>query len=259
MPLKIISKLLLVGCLALGVVITPRYVLAQEQPRIDYSDWAKVLKTYNNDEGKVDYEALHANRGQLDKFIDRIETAAIDQLSRNGQKAFWINAYNALTLRLIIDHFPLKFGGIRTINWGQPWNVKLKAAGRELTLGEIEHEVLRKWEPADPRIHFAINCASIGCPRLPDKPFTPDHLDQQLHAETIRFINDTEKVRIDREEKVLYLSAIFKWFREDFLAVKDSLTEYVKNYLGEEDKAYLENNDVSVRFLSYDWGLNEQE
>ena len=134
----------------------------------------------------------------------------------------------------------------------------MKVAGQDISLGEIEHEILRKWDPVDPRIHFAINCASIGCPKLPDKVFDPQRLDQQLHFETKRFINDSDKVKLDRDENILYYSAILDWFEEDFLAVTADKLSYIKKYINENDRAFLEANEVTLQALKYDWSLNKQ-
>jgi len=225
---------------------------------LDYNLWAKVLKDHVNDQGMVNYTKLKENRTDLDKIVKQIGKTHITEMSRNEKKAFWINAYNALTMNLIVDKYPLKFGGIRTINWGQPWKIKMKAANREISLGEIEHEILRKWDPADPRVHFVLNCASIGCPKLPNKPFDPQRLDQQLHFETKRFINDHEKVKLDREENILYHSELFNWYEDDFLVVANDKLGYIKRYLNKEDRAFLESHDVILKKIKYDWGLNKQ-
>ncbi len=229
--------------------------------QVNYALWEKVLNTYVDDHGYVNYEGLKSNRSPLDNFIkNEIENRDINTFSDTGKKAFWINAYNALTMRLIIDHYPLRLGGIRTINWGRPWDVKWKVSGRTLTLSQIEHEILRKWNPIDPRIHFVINCASIGCPRIPDTHFNPEQLEEQLDRETVRFINDTEKVRLDRSNNVLYHSAIFNWFEEDFFSVSSSKLEFILKYLNEADKKYilLNKERIQLKEMKYDWALNKQ-
>ncbi|MBZ0165358.1 MAG: DUF547 domain-containing protein [Candidatus Omnitrophica bacterium] len=256
--MKLIGRyvLMLVSLFCLPLTITNTALAAN----IDYTAWENVLNTYVNDQGRVDYQGLKANRALLDGFIQRqIENADIGALNDNEQKAFWINAYNALTLRLIIDNYPLRFGGIRTINWGRPWSITMKAAGRELSLGDIEHDILRKWDPIDPRIHFAINCASGGCPVLPNTHFDPAKLDQQLTSVSQQFMNNREKVRLDRSKNILYHSEILKWFEEDFLAVAPDLLAYIRKYINDDDKKYLENNKVRTTTLKYDWGLNAQE
>jgi hypothetical protein len=228
---------------------------------INYSQWEQVLNAYVDHDGRVNYKGLKENRSLLDGFLEQnMQDADINALSDNEQKAFWINAYNALTLRLIVDHYPMKFGGIRTINWGRPWSIPMKVAGRPLTLSEIEHEILRKWDPIDPRIHFAINCASIGCPKLPNTHFDPEQLEMQLDKEAKRFINDPQKVRLDRSNNILYYSAIFDWFDEDFVNGDAGVTEYILKYFDGNDKDYILENGGQVRLktLNYDWGLNEQ-
>jgi len=224
---------------------------------VNYEKWKKVLNTYVNDNGRVNYDGLKANRAVLDDFIaSQIENIDISSLSKNEQKAFWINAYNALTMRLIVDHYPMRFGGIRSINWGRPWSIKIKVAGKELSLGEIEHEILRKWDPIDPRVHFAMNCASIGCPKLPNRHFNPEKLDEQLDHEARRFMNDPEKVKLDRSENTLYYSEIFKWFEQDFLAQSPDIKSYISRYIN--DKKYIESDNIKLKTFKYDWGLNKQ-
>lgn len=227
---------------------------------IDYTLYEQVLNTYVNTQGRVDYTGLKANRAGLDRFIaEQVENAAVQQLGADGQKAFWINAYNALTLRLIVDNYPLRFGGIRTINWGRPWSIKMKVAGRDLSLGEIEHEILRKWDPIDPRIHFAINCASGGCPVLPNTHFDPARLNQQLDAAARQFMNNPDKVRLDRAGNVLFHSEILKWFEEDFLAVAPDIKAYILKYVNDADAAYIRQHDVKLKTIDYDWSLNDQQ
>jgi len=252
-------KILICELLVLGVVSgLTTMAVAGTGEGLDYSLWAKVLKTHVNEQGLVDYEKLKENRADLDKLIEQIGNTNIDEMSRNEKKAFWINAYNALTMRLIVDKYPLKLGGIRTINWGRPWSIKMKAANQEISLGDIEHKILRKWDPADPRVHFVLNCASIGCPKLPNKPFDPERLDQQLHFETKRFINDPEKVKLDREANILYYSELFNWYEDDFLVVTDNKIGYIKKYINDDDRTYLEDHEVELKKIRYDWGLNKQ-
>jgi len=222
--------------------------------QIDYSLWADVLKKYVNDEGRVDYEGLKNDRPELDQFIARVENVDVSALSPVEAKAFWINAYNAITLKVVVDKYPVK--SIRRINFGLVWEVGRKVAQDKKSLGDIEHKILRPL--GDPRIHFAINCASISCPNLPKEPFDPDRLDEHLDYEARRFINDPQKVRLDRDKNILYHSAIFSWFEEDFLVVEPDILSYIKRYVNEDDKQYLQNNEVSLKKEKYDWGLNKQ-
>ncbi len=221
----------------------------------EYQLWGKVLQEYVDDQGKVDYAKLQKNQADLNGFIEKVRNADIDGMSDIEQKTFWINAYNALTMQLIVDKYPLKLGGIRTINWGRPWSIKMRVAHRDLTLNDIEHKILRPL--GDPRVHFALNCASIGCPKLPNKPFDPQRLDEQLDFEARRFMNDPQKVRLDRAADILYHSELLDWYEDDFLAVADDPLNYIKQYLNEEDQSYLEARKVTLKKIKYDWGLNE--
>ena len=246
---------------ALGALASTAQAQSPNQS-VNYTDWETVLKTYVSPDGLVDYKGIKANRAVLDRFIQQnIENADISQLSTDEQMAFWINSYNALTIRLIVDHYPLKFGGIRTINWGRPWSIKMKVAGQQLTLGDIEHEILRKWNPIDPRIHFAINCASGGCPKIINTHYNPAKLNQQLDQVTKDFVNNASKNRLDRKKNILYHSAIFSWFEEDFVATHPGIKEYITDYINSEDAQYIKQNSkrIKLKELKYEWGLNQQK
>ena len=229
--------------------------------KINYEKWENILNTYVDDNGRVNYEGLKINRADLDNFIkEQIENAVLTDLSKNEQKAFWINAYNALTIQLVVDHYSPKLRAIRSISWGRPWSIKMKVARRDLTLEDIEHQILRKWIPIDPRIHFAINCASIGCPKLPNTHFDPDTLDAQLDLEAKKFMNDLEKVKIDRSKNILYHSAILNWFKEDFLTNNPDVLTYILKYLDKESKQYILSykDQIKLKEMKYDWSLNRQ-
>jgi hypothetical protein len=122
-----------------------------------------------------------------------------------------------------------------------------------MTLNHIEHEILRK-EFADPRIHFALVCASIGCPELRPEAYRGADISAQLNEEARRFVGDPEKVRLDRQRKTLHLSSIFKWFRQDF----GDVTHFVSRFLPEDDARFVRDNPVRIRYLSYDWSLNDK-
>ncbi len=223
---------------------------------VNYSLFADVLKEYVNRDGLVNYAQLQINRFKLDKFVEQVKEADISALSAQEKKSFWINSYNALTLQLILDNYPLKFGGIRTINWGRPWDLPMRVAGRNLTLGKIEHEILRPL--GDPRVHFALNCASIGCPKLPRTPFYPQNLDQRLEMEAKRFINDPDKIYFDQRKNILFYSDLLNWYEEDFLLVASSKLEYIMRYLDEEKKILMNSNSLKLKKIKYDWALNKQ-
>jgi len=241
-----------------GVFVLSNCVMGVGEARLmpfpGYELWAKVLREYVDDQGRVDYEKLQKNRADLDGFVEQVRNANILEMSDSEQKAFWINAYNAITLKTVIDHYPVK--SIRYINFGLVWKMPKQVAHVERSLGDIEHKILRPL--GDPRVHFALNCASIGCPNLPDKPFYPHQLDKQLDDETRRFMNDPEKVRLDRATNTLYHSELLNWYEDDFLVVAEDKLSYIKTYLNEEDRAYLDAHKVTLRKIKYDWGLNNK-
>ncbi|NJO02052.1 MAG: DUF547 domain-containing protein [Bacteroidia bacterium] len=188
--------------------------------------------------------------------------AYLDTLSRNppsarwppeAQLAYWINAYNAFTVKLIIDHYPLQSikdigGGIAMVN--SPWDIKFfKIGGIDFDLNTIEHKILRvKFDEA--RIHFAINCASISCPRLRREAYLADQLEQQLEDQARQFINDPGKNIITKTEA--RLSPIFDWFRSDFTRGQ-SLPDFLQKYTQQRLSPGL-----AIQYLEYDWALNER-
>jgi len=249
-----------------------------------YEPYAAVLGTYVDDDGMVDYEGLKADRKNLYAFVRALgvlDREEFDSWSDDAKIAFWINAYNSLTLEAIINHYPIEVSifnpkrllypanSIRQI--GGVWDeTEHKVPGEELTLDRIEHEVLRK-NFNEPRIHMALVCAAMGCPPLRNEPYTGEELDVQLDDQSEKFLANPEKLRIDREAARVYLSPIFKWFGEDFVETYKPETGYsghsdseraVLNfaaaYLDEDDAWYLQNENYEIEYLDYDWSLNEQ-
>lgn len=231
-----------------------------------YGSWDELLKVYSND-GRVNYKAIKIDEAKLRMAITHIENIPkfeFSSFSENERKAFWINAYNLAVVKTVIDNYPIKknFGlnairypknSIQQIEnvWDRPI---LTVRGRVLSLNDIENKILRP-EFKDPRIHFAIVCASIGCPVIRSEVYTADKLDQQL-AEQIRiFIEDPKKVSYDRSKDVLYLSPIFKWFKGDFDEVGGVVT-FIKRYSDDLWAGSL-SQKTQIEWLGYDWSLNE--
>ncbi|MBI5149909.1 MAG: DUF547 domain-containing protein, partial [Candidatus Omnitrophica bacterium] len=182
----------------------------------------------------------------------------------NEQKmSFWINAYNIEAMKLVLDHYPLKRSlGLQALRYPansiqqipNVWNQEVPTVlGKKVSLNYIENEILRKEFP-DPRIHFSIVCASLGCPVLLDEPYVHDRLDSQLSDRVRKFVQDSKKVRYDSRNNTLYLSPIFKWFKEDFEKV-GGIVAFVKKYMPSEIKL---SDDAKIQWLDYDWSLNEQ-
>ncbi|MCP4452905.1 MAG: DUF547 domain-containing protein, partial [Planctomycetes bacterium] len=193
--------------------------------------------------------------------------------------AFWINAYNALTLKAVLDHYPIKSSFFRSLTYPKNsirqiagvWNkLKFTVHNRPMTLEHIEHEILRV-QFNEPRIHLALVCAAKGCPPLRNEPYAGLTLDAQLDDQAAAFLADLSKFKIDRKEEIVHLSPIFKWFGEDFVETYapsentgdlDAELSAVMNYLASHVdglfRPYLFRGKYKVKFLKYDWSLNEQ-
>ncbi len=236
-----------------------------------YQDYAAVLSQYVDASGRVDYEKLKNNRQKLDKF-----NAAIGSVARNTYEswtdeekiAFLINAYNSLTLQAIVDNYPTE--SIRDIPG--VWKRKqYKVIGQEMSLDDIEHEILRK-EFDEPRIHMALVCASIGCPKLRTEPYTGEKLNAQLDDQTKVFLAILDNFRIDRPANRVYVSSIFKWFGKDFQqsygqkenfdnlnGKETAFLNFISQYLSPAAGNYLTQGGYKVSYLDYDWSLNDQQ
>lgn len=237
----------------------------------DYERYDRVLKAYVNESGEVDYEALQANRDDLDKFnasLAAIPQETYSSWSADEQMAFWINAYNSFTLQAIIEEEPLK-DSIRDIPG--VWKRKTFAiAGEAKTLDQIEHDILRP-QYNEPLIHMGIVCASVGCPILRQEPFVAENLDTQLDEQTRQYLSSPYGLQIDREDNTVYISKIFDWFGKDWLPqfevdddrfagnkTQRAVLNFISNYVSDSDRDYLLAGDYKVRYIDYDWSLNRQ-
>lgn len=241
----------------------------------DYAAYAAVLRTHVVPP-RVDYRALKANRTGLDAAVALFDSPAARAepgWSREQRLAFWINAYNAFTLRAIIDHYPIQSGpltlqprnSIRQID-GVWTTLKWRAAGRTVTLDEIEHRIVRP-EFKDARIHFAVNCASISCPPLAAEPYRAKTLDVQLDAAARTYLGSPEGLRVDGD--TVRVSSIFKWYGGDFVAQYAALVPGTRDateraMLGAIVKhapaaasAAVRSGAARLRYLDYNWSLND--
>ncbi|SHJ07223.1 DUF547 domain-containing protein [Pseudozobellia thermophila] len=212
---------------------------------VDHSQWTALLKKYVDDNGQVDYKGFLKDKEQLNDYL----TALSKQVPSNNwsvqeQLAYYINLYNAQTVALILRHYPLR--SIKDIDG--PWTTDfVKIGDKELSLGALEHSILRKMN--EPRIHFAINCASASCPKLLNEAFVPEKLEKQLEEVTRGFIN-SENNTITRDN--LELSRIFKWYKGDFANGK--LVSYINPYTEIEIAP-----KAKIKYKEYDWSLNENK
>lgn len=226
----------------------------------DHADFDALLKKHVNAKGMVDYAAIKADAASLDSYLDRLAKADLAKLSRDDQMALLINAYNAYTLKLIVENLG-KIKSIRDID--KPWDTsRYKVGGHTLSLNDIEHGLLRPIYK-DPRIHFAVNCASIGCPLLMPQAFTGATLDTQLDAATKGFAQSTKYVR--RDGDTLRLSKILKWYGDDFTNPQykghaKTVAAYVARHApaNVQELVKAKGGDPTVAFLDYDWNLNTQ-
>ena len=202
--------------------------------------------------GSVNYAGI-ADDPRFDSYIDRLAATNPQQLSdRKARLAYWINAYNAFAIKGIIDGgSPSSFFG----RIGYFKNGTYNAGGKDINLYDLERDVLIPMN--EPRIHFAIVCASMSCPLLISEAYTAEKLDQQLEANAREFINDERKNRFDRQAKIAHLSKIFDWFDKDFEEHSGSVLRYVAQYVDDPElAAALERGDYRVKHLRYDWSLN---
>jgi hypothetical protein len=228
---------------------------------VEDSKFDQVLKAYVDDQGLVDYNAM-AKDTRFQDYIESLKSANTEEMTPTGRLAFWINAYNAVTIDKVIKWKPDK--SVReTLIPGVWTSTKFfttrehLVAGKQMSQDDIEHEILRK-QFNDPRIHFAIVCASSGCPKLARFAFTEENVQRQLEAETRKYINSDRGVRIDYAENTLYLSKIFDWFSGDFKNKSGSVLDFIKLYLNESAMAFLDRKP-KISYIHYNWALNAKE
>lgn len=238
------------GCAAVPDQFAP--VDRLDPVQVTHQDLDAVLRSSVRD-GRVDYPAIQADP-RFDSYVaDRNRVDPQSLASEADRLAFWINAYNAFAIQGILDGYsPMPY-----IGWYRYFKARTYAVGgREITLSDLEHAILRK-RFREPRIHFAIVCASLSCPKLASYAFLGDRLEEQLDAAARSFVNDPDRNRFDRRAKVARLSKIFDWFEEDFAAAAGSVLAYVSRYVNDRELAReLSEQRYRVEYLDYDWGLN---
>ena len=261
-PVVLFLLLLLPGALraAPSADLLPRW--ERHEPgstaAVDHAAWEAFLGTYvKSVDGinRVDYSAVNAaDKAKLDSYVGHLAAIDVDRLDRPRQMAFWINLYNALTVQLILDNYPLDsirdLGGL----FSSPWDKNLvKVAGETLTLNDIEHRILRPiWR--DPRIHYAVNCASLGCPDLAMQAFRAETLHEQLDAAARAYVNHPRGVEPTGDG--LLLSKIYDWYQVDFGGSESGVIAHLRQYAEAGLAAKLADNP-RVRDYRYDWALND--
>jgi len=224
----------------------------------DHSKFNRILQKYVDDKGLVDYDGI-AKDAEFSEYMRTLANANVEELSRDGQLAFWINAYNAVTIDKVIKKKPKK--SVRETLIPGVWTGTKFFTSRENTVAhkrlsqdDIEHDILRK-RFNDPRIHFAIICASMGCPPMPRIAYTEANVQTRLEEETKKYLNSPRGTRVDYGENTLYVSKLFDWFASDFIQKSGSVLAFMRPYLHEETLSFL-TREPKISYLEYDWALN---
>ena len=209
-----------------------------------HSSYDQLLKKHVSVEGKVDYQSFKKDHTKLKAYINELKSSPIARsVTQQKQLAYWINLYNALTINLILDHYPVK--SIMDID--KAWDLPLVSInGSELTLNDIEHKIIRP-KFNDPRVHFAVNCAARSCPKLLNEAYLGTKLEQQLDSQTRWFVNNKSFNQLTSSS--VKVSKIFEWYRDDFGNLVSFLNRYSDLQIAGKS---------SVSYLEYDWSLNDK-
>jgi hypothetical protein len=238
----------------------------------DHSSWDRVLKKFVTETSRVDYAALKEDSADLDRYVAQLaERSPVSHPPefprRNSQLAYWINAYNALVMKGVIDNWPIKsVRDIGNLPYSFFWRKKFVVGGKKYTLNAIEGDFLRK-KLVEPRIHFVLVCASNSCPRLQREAFTPENTERLLEEATRFFINEPRNLKIDAERNRVTVARIFSFYREDFekyVRAKNisytghTVLDYIRLYANEANRRALDVLEKPrVSDFDYDWGIND--
>lgn len=229
------------------------------EPIPSQAPWARVLDQFWV-RGGLDYSGLQADSEDLESYLSSLAQARPAEASREERIAFWSNAYNAVTVGFVLERYP-DLDSVRSVD-GFFDTLRYPVAGKDLTLDEIEG---RARDEGDPRVHFAVVCASTSCPDLRSEPYRGDRLEQQLDEQTRGFLADASKgLRLDGDD--LWLSSIFKWYAGDFTGgstvvaffARGKIVDWVRGHAPEEIAVRIGETDPSVKYLDYDWSLNDR-
>lgn len=228
---------------------------------INFAFLDALLKVYVDGEGRVDYARWQREaRADLQQWLASVESVSLAGLDADTQLALLINLYNALVIEQVLMHYPIdsilpKVLGVP--NWFAFWRFfersPLSLNRQALSLNKIEHGILRQ-QFTEPRIHFALVCAAVGCPLLRNGAYWPDRVQAQLEEDAQRFIQNPAKIRYDAPSQTLYCSKILKWYGKDFLKVAPSIPAYIQRYLPDVEIP----ETAAIQYLPYDWSLNQR-
>ena len=219
--------------------------------------WTDLLQMHVTEDGRVNYEGFIKDSDKLDQYLKLLTDNPPDKekWTADEQLAYWINVYNAFTVKLVIDHYPVdgikEIGGKINIPFvNSVWDIEfVDIGGKKITLNQVEHSIIRV-EFAEPRIHFAVNCASYSCPILLNEAYVPERLDEQLERQTIAFINNERFNKIKSPDKA-EVSKLFQWYSGDFKSGRSTIIDYINKY----SEVKLSSN-ARISYMDYDWSLN---
>lgn len=234
------------------VLILSQILILGSTHQNQYSNWDVILKSNVDKTGRVDYQGIKADK-RFKKCLTNFENTNINSLGKNEKLSFLINAYNAFVIKNVLEHKNLK-SPLDDKDFFK--SKKFKLDGKILSLDEIEHNYVLKIEPA--LSHFGLVCGAVSCPKLIPKAYTADNVISQLKVNAAEFINNKNKNYLDRKNKILYLSQIFNWFNKYFEYDNSSAKKFVLKYINQKDKEFIQKNNVSIKFIEYDWKLNSQ-
>ena len=233
----------------------PAAVAAAPVP-FPWTQWDALLKKYVDGKGRVDYNAI--DRGAFEKVFAAVAASSPKKnpdkyASKDAEKAFYINAYNVLAWKNVLNRLP-KLKNVDSEKVSFFYFTKFLVGGAETNLYDLENKIVRPTFK-DARVHFALNCASGGCPQLPPEAFTPDKVDAQLSREAKKFCNEKRNVDFDAATKKLKLSHIFDWYKDDFGKAPAKVIEWINRFRAEGAKLP---TDAKIEYVDYDWTLNDQ-
>lgn len=227
-----------------------------DPPAVDHSLFNHLLNDHVAPGGWVDYAGLSRESHKLDQYIGTLAEVPFETLSRDEKLALLINAYNAFTLRLILDYYPIK--SIKDIPSSKRWKHKRwRLASRVVSLDDIEHEWIRS-KFSEPRIHFALVCAAIGCPPLRPDAYTANRLEVQLHDQTLYVHTHDRWFSFDASRNTVHLTKLYKWYGGDFESVAKSVTHFAARYVPTLDRAMRQGSKPRIKWKEYSWTLNDR-
>jgi hypothetical protein len=222
----------------------------------DHSALDSLLGKHVDDDGWVDYDGLNADAARLDAYLESVAAAPFDDMSRDEKLALLINAYNAATLRLILDFHPVK--SIKDIPAAKRWaDRRWNVGGMTLSLNQVEHEQIRP-KFKEPRIHFALVCAAVGCPKLRNEAYDAARLDAQLDDQMLYAHSHDRWLRFDADRGVVRLTKLYDWYGGDFTQSGGTIQAYAARYTPALKEALDAGRSVKTRWLDYDWALNSR-